>query len=81
VIPARGGTRVLLTVEGVTVALILLVSVVVLVHLIAGTAPGGLRPTWSVFTVAPGTDASTVFLGAVFGFLSFARLRGGRHAG
>jgi len=72
VIPARGGTRVLLTVEGVTVALILLVSVAVLVHLIAGTAPGGLRPTWSVFTVAAGTDASTVFLGAVFGFLSFA---------
>src|SRR5262249_40241020 len=28
--------------------------------------------TWSVFTVAPGTDVSTVFLGAVFGFLSFA---------
>lgn len=72
VIPARGGTRVLLTVEGLTVALILLVSVAVLVRLIAGTAPGGLRPTWDVFSVAPGTDASTVFLGAVFGFLSFA---------
>jgi amino acid transporter len=42
------------------------------VHLFAGTAPGGLRPTWDVFRVTPGTDASTVFLGAVFGFLSFA---------
>jgi amino acid transporter len=72
VIPVRGGTRVLLSVEGVTVALILIVSVAVLVHLIAGTAPGGLRPTWSVFSVAPGTDVSTVFLGATFGFLSFA---------
>ncbi|HEY2206989.1 MAG TPA: APC family permease [Pseudonocardia sp.] len=72
VVPARGGTRVLLSVEGITVALILVVSVAVLAHLFAGTAPGGLRPTWSVFTVAPGTDVSTVFLGAVFGFLSFA---------
>ena len=72
VIPARGGTRVLLSVEGLTVALILVVSVAVLVRLVAGTAPGGLRPTWDVFRVAPGTDASTVFLGAVFGFLSFA---------
>jgi amino acid transporter len=72
VIPVRGGTRVLLSVEGITVALILVVSVAVLVHLFAGTAPGGLRPTWDVFRVTPGTDASTVFLGAVFGFLSFA---------
>jgi len=72
VIPVRGGTRVLLSVEGITVALILLVSVAVLWHLVAGTAPGGQRPTWDVFRVAPGTDASTVFLGAVFGFLSFA---------
>jgi amino acid transporter len=72
VIPVRGGTRVLLTVEAVTVALILAVSVAVLVRLLIGTAPGGLRATWSVFTVAPGTDASTLFLGVVFGFLSFA---------
>ncbi|MDT7587760.1 MAG: hypothetical protein QOE32_5310 [Pseudonocardiales bacterium] len=72
VIPVRGGTRVLLSVEGITVALILVVSVVVLVHLVNGTAPGGLRPTWNVFRVAPGSDISTVFLGVVFGFLSFA---------
>jgi amino acid transporter len=72
VIPARGGTRILLSVEGVTVALIVVVSFAVLARLLAGTAPGGLRATWIVFTVAPGTDVSTVFLGAVFGFLSFA---------
>jgi amino acid transporter len=72
VMPVRGGTRVLLTVEGATVALILAVSVAVLAHLFAGTAPDGLRPTWSVFSVAPGTDTSALFLGAVFGFLSFA---------
>jgi amino acid transporter len=72
VIPVRGGTRVLLSVEGITVALILAVSVAVLVRLLAGTAPEGQSATWSVFTVAPGTDVSAVFLGAVFGFLSFA---------
>ncbi|WP_051580714.1 APC family permease [Pseudonocardia acaciae] len=72
VIPVRGGTRVLLSVEGITVALILVVSVAVLARLIAGTAPEGLPATWSVFTLSPGTEVSAVFLGAVFGFLSFA---------
>ncbi|GAA5140570.1 APC family permease [Pseudonocardia adelaidensis] len=70
--PVRGGTRVLLSIEGVTVALILLVSVVILVRLAGGTAPGGHTVDLSVFTVAPGTDASALFLGVVFGFLSFA---------
>ena len=70
--PVRGGTRTLLTIEGVTVALIVVVSVVVLVRLATGTAPGGHTVDLSVFTVAPGTDASALFLGVVFGFLSFA---------
>jgi amino acid transporter len=45
---------------------------VVLVRLLAGNAPGGHTFTWSVFTVAPGTSSSGLFLGVVFGFLSFA---------
>lgn len=72
IVPARGGTRVLLTIEGLTVALIVVVSVIILVRLVTGTAPGGHTVDFSVFTVAPGTDASAVFLGVVFGFLSFA---------
>jgi amino acid transporter len=68
--PVRRGTRVLLSVEGVTVLLILLVSVVVLVKLLGGS--GGRHVTLSPFSVAPGTDTSTLFLGVVFGFLSFA---------
>lgn len=72
VAPARGGTRVLLTIEGLTVALIVVVSVIILVRLATGTAPGGHTVDLSVFTVAPGTDVSAVFLGVVFGFLSFA---------
>lgn len=69
---ARGGTRVLLAIEGLTVALILVVTAVVLVRLGAGTAPGGRGIDLSVFAPAPGTDGSALFLGIVFGFLSFA---------
>jgi amino acid transporter len=72
VIPARRGASVLLTVEGTTVALILIVTAVVLVRLLAGNAPDGHQFTWSVFQVTPGTSFSALFLGVVFGFLSFA---------
>ena len=72
IMPVRRGGHVLLTVEGTTVALILIVTAVVLVRLLAGNAPGGHAFTWSVFTVAPGTTSSGLFLGVVFGFLSFA---------
>jgi amino acid transporter len=72
IMPARRGATVLLSVEGTTVALILVVTAVVLVRLLAGNAPGGHTFTLSVFTVAPGTSSSGLFLGVVFGFLSFA---------
>ncbi|HVH23730.1 MAG TPA: APC family permease [Pseudonocardia sp.] len=70
--PARRGTRLLLVVEGVTVLLILLVAVVVLVRLLGGSAPDGHTFDLSVFTVPAGTEVSALFLGVVFGFLSFA---------
>src|SRR6266704_3307971 len=44
----------------------------VLLRLLAGTAPGHEHFTLSVFSVAPGTKTNEVFLGVVFGFLSFA---------
>src|ERR1700761_1159045 len=72
IFPARRGTNVLLTVEGATVALILIVTVVVLVRLLAGNAPGGHHFTLTVFAPTPGTSFSPLFLGVVFGFLSFA---------
>lgn len=74
VVPARRGTTTLLSIEGATVALILVVSIVVLVRVIAHHAPDGGKQhfTLSVFTVSPGLGASAVFLGVVFGFLSFA---------
>ena len=72
IMPARRGAHVLLSVEGTTVALILVVTAVVLVRLLAGNAPGGHTFTLSVFSVAPGTASNELFLGVVFGFLSFA---------
>ena len=42
------------------------------VQMAAGTAPGGAELTLDVFKVEPGTDASTLFLGIIFGLLSFA---------
>jgi amino acid transporter len=70
--PIRLGTRFLLIVEGTTVALIVLVALVVLVKLAGGNGPSGQGVTLSPFTLAPGTGASAIFLGIVFGFLSFA---------
>jgi amino acid transporter len=72
VLPARRATSILLTVEGVTVLLILAIAAVVLVRMLTGDAPGGATFTLDVFKVAPGTDSSTLFLGIVFGLLSFA---------
>jgi amino acid transporter len=71
-LPARGGTNVLLIVEVCTVTLILIVTVVVFVKLLSHSAPGGSTFTWSVFSLGPGTSVSALFLGVVFGFLSFA---------
>ena len=70
--PAKGGTRVLLVAEGVTVALILIVIVIVFAKLAGHSGPGKLGLTGSVFSLPSGTPLSTVFLGVVFGFLSFA---------
>jgi amino acid transporter len=71
-LPARGGTNVLLVIEVCTVALILVVTGTVLAKLIGHTAPGGGHFTMSVFTLQHGTGISALFLGVVFGFLSFA---------
>jgi amino acid transporter len=70
--PARGTTSFLLTVEGVTVLLIIVISGVVLFKMLAGTAPNGSEFTLDVFKVEPGTGNSTLFLGIIYGLLSFA---------
>ncbi len=70
--PARGGTRVLLAAEGITVLLIVVVIVTVFAKLLGHAGPGKLGVNWSVFSVPSGTPITAVFLGVVFGFLSFA---------
>ena len=47
IVPARRAASILLTVEGATVALILVIAAVVLVRMLAGTAPGDARSRWT----------------------------------
>ena len=71
-LPARRGTSLLLIVECTTVALILIVTAIVFVRLASGNAPGHQHFTMSVFSLQHGIGISALFLGVVFGFLSFA---------
>jgi len=70
--PARGGTRLLLAAEAVTVILILIVIAIVFAKLLGHSGPGHLGVTSKIFSLPSGTPLTTVFLGVVFGFLSFA---------
>jgi amino acid transporter len=71
-VPARDGTRILLAVEGVTVAVILVTVVVILAHLLGGSAPNGSTFNLNVFTLPEGSGLNALMVGSVFGFLSFA---------
>jgi amino acid transporter len=70
--PAHRAARILLSIEGITVLLIIVVATVVLIKIIGGGAPGNQSFTLKVFSPPSGTGIGDVFKGAVFGFLSFA---------
>jgi amino acid transporter len=70
--PVRGGTRLLLAAEAITVVLIVIVIAIVFAKLLGHSGPGKLGVTSQIFTLPTGTSTSTLFLGVVFGFLSFA---------
>src|SRR6476469_3866299 len=72
IVPARSSTSILLSCEGVTVLLILAVAAIVQGKLLAGKAPNGASFDLDVFKVPAGTPSSDLFLGIVFGILSFA---------
>jgi amino acid transporter len=72
----RAVMRGLLTIEGISVTLILLLVVIIFVNLIAGTAPNNQGFTADIFKVPSGTSVDTVATAAVFGFLSFAGFEG-----
>ncbi|HEU0192748.1 MAG TPA: APC family permease [Gaiellales bacterium] len=70
--PAHTATRILLSIEGITVLLIITVATVVLIKVITGDTPGNQTFTLKVFSPPSGTNLGDIFKGAVFGFLSFA---------
>src|SRR5438477_4043350 len=72
----RRVTRTLLSIEGLSVTLILVLVGVIFVRLIAGTPPDHQHLTASIFQVPSGTSVNTVATAAVFGFLSFAGFEG-----
>ncbi|HET6870867.1 MAG TPA: APC family permease [Solirubrobacteraceae bacterium] len=77
----RIATRSLLTMEGISVTLIVILMVVILVKLIAGSAPNGQTITVDAFKLPPGTSFSAVAGAAVFGFLSFGGFEGAASLG
>jgi amino acid transporter len=70
--PARGSTRLLFAAEAITVLLIVIVIAIVFAKLLGHSGPGKLGVSSQVFSLPTGTATSTLFLGVVFGFLSFA---------
>jgi amino acid transporter len=72
----RIATRSLLGMEGISVTLILILMIVIVVKLIAGTSPHGQTITVNAFKLPPGTSVSAVASAAVFGFLSFGGFEG-----
>src|SRR4051812_10323341 len=73
----RVATRSLLTMEGFSVALIVILVVVIFVRLIAGSAPSGHHASLGdAFSLPSGTSLDAIATASVFGFLSFAGFEG-----
>jgi amino acid transporter len=72
----RTATRSLLSCEGVSVTFIIILMIVIVAKLIAGTPPNHQTITIDAFKVPPGTSFSAVAAAAVFGFLSFGGFEG-----
>ena len=73
----RFATRSLLTIEGFSVTLIVLLVVVIFVRLIVGDTPEGHSASvGDAFSLPSGTPFDAIATAAVFGFLSFAGFEG-----
>jgi amino acid transporter len=73
----RVATRSLLTMEGFSVALIVILVVVIFVRLIAGSTPDGHESSLGdAFSLPSGTTLDAIATASVFGFLSFAGFEG-----
>ncbi|NIZ92142.1 APC family permease [Kineococcus rubinsiae] len=69
-------TRSLLTAELVGAVLVTVLSVVILVRLAVGTAPGGRHLSVDFLALPAGTNVNVIAAAAVFGFLAFAGFEG-----
>jgi amino acid transporter len=74
-------TRALLSMEGLTVALIVVLVVVIFARIFGGTAPGDQEFTLSAFALPGGIEFGTLGLATVFGILSFAGFEGAASLG
>ena len=74
-------TRALLSMEGLTVALILVLVVVIFTRIFGGGAPGDQEFTLSAFALPSGVDFGRVGLATVFGILAFAGFEGAASLG
>jgi amino acid transporter len=78
----RVATRSLLTMEGISVTLIVILVVVIFAKLIGGSAPAGHESSLGdAFSLPSGTSLDAVATAAVFGFLSFAGFEGAASLG
>jgi len=69
-------TRTLISMEAVSVLLIIVLMVVIFVRLATGSAPGDGGFSSTVFSLPPGTTSAALGLGIVLAFLSFAGFEG-----
>ncbi len=69
-------TRILLYVEIAGAVLVAALSVVIIVRLAIGAAPGGQTLSWQIFSIPSGTGIAGIAGAAVFGFLAFAGFEG-----
>jgi amino acid transporter len=73
----RVATRSLLTIEGISVGLIVILVVVIFVRLIGGSTPDGHDASLGdAFSLPGGTSLDAIATASVFGFLSFAGFEG-----
>lgn len=78
----RVATRSLLTMEGISVALIVILVVVIVVRIAGGHAPSGQSfALGDALSLPGGTSLDTIATAAVFGFLSFAGFEGAASLG
>jgi len=69
-------TRALLSFEGISVSLIVIVIIVIFWKVIAGTAPNGQGFTLKPFVPASGTTIGAIAFASVFGLLSYGGFEG-----